>query len=212
MRSRWVWIIALGLIAGSPARAQQILQLGPNEPAWLDMPVLQQDPNTLQIPSGVRIPQVLSGWQTRDCPSGAYLHMKRWVCIDWYATVLASPGRYYGKTIRTQGVIRMAPGGDIMLMPSTDITKGPDGIRVDAAASSLLTLRDGEPVFIAGTLKPEDTAHAPSLGVLFNVHDVVFSEYPAPEALLPSLQLKAPKPVADTPPKFDVAPQGQSGR
>jgi len=222
MRWRWAWVVLVGLLAGMPARGQspvheqssvngRILSLGPGE-TWLDMPVLTQDPNTLQIPPGIRVSQVLTGWRTQDCPSGAYLHMKRWVCFDWYRDLLTSPGPYYGKDIRTQGFMRVTPGGQMFLVPSREINEGPERIRVEGSASSLPPLKDGDAVFVAGTFEKEDAAHAPGLGVLSNAHDVVFAEFtawPGVDSLLPRLQLKTPEAVATAPPMFGIAPQPQ---
>jgi hypothetical protein len=172
----------------------------------LDIPVLRQDPNTLKIPPGVRIPETLWGWRTHDCPSGYYLHMARWVCLIGYDDILTSPGHYYGQVIRTRGVIRKTSKGDFFLMPSQDITEGPEHIRIEST-SSLPSLKDGEAVYIAGTFKPDDVAHAPGLGVLSKPHDIMVAKQALPQpSLLPGLQLDSPKPVANMPPEIRIAP------
>jgi hypothetical protein len=194
MGRRWVWIIVLGLIASSPVRAQTI---------WEPNPSL--DPNTIKLRPGQTLPQLLVGMSNRNCPSRDYVHMKTWVCVVWYRTLLTSPDLYYGKDIHTHGFVRMAAGGQLFLVPSEEIKGGPERIRIEGAAPSLRPLKDGEAVYIAGTFGPQDAAHDPGLGVLSNAYDVLPSGgTPDGGALLPDLKLRTPKAVTGTSPKLDT--------
>lgn len=165
-----------------------------------------RDPNTIHVLPGEDIPRYLQGMTTKNCPFGNYVRVKRWECLVAYRTLLESPGRYYGKDIHIHGFVHIMPGGQVFLMPGNDIKDGYEKIRIEAAPA-LRSLKDGDPIFIGGRFGPEDVVHKPDLGVLSSAHDVVLSdEYPDNPSLLPGLRLKSPKPAADSPPKFDIAP------